>query len=388
MVSSDPFLQEIIQKAFPNISPQEADKFISIAEIRSYPADQVLCQEGQVESTFYIIVEGEVRVSKKVSESEERTLNSLGRGDFFGEYALLHDAPRMATITTVGTTEVMEISRESFNRLLSRNSNVSMAMVRVVSERLRETNEMSVEDLRLKAGELAQAYQQLAEMDFARREFLTAIAHELRTPLTAATGFLQGVKMGIVAPDQLDDALETAASNLQKIIALVNDILFLQEMDLIMPEPDTMNLGSVVRVAVNSQRNYAKENGVNIETVFENDLPQVRGGAKSLERVFSALIQNAIKFSPGGGRVVVTVGLSGSQEIAVRIRDWGVGIPEEALPYIFDRFYHLDQVEGHMFGGLGLGLAIAHQVIAQHGGEIQVTSYLGEGSLFTVKLPL
>src|SRR5690606_5688647 len=110
------------------------------------------------------------------------------------------------------------------------------AMVSEISRRLRSNDQMAVDDLRLRASELADAYQKLAEQDFARREFLTNIAHELRTPLMAASGFLQMLQSGAMSGNQISTAIETVSRNVQQIVTLVNDILFLQEMELVLPE--------------------------------------------------------------------------------------------------------------------------------------------------------
>src|SRR5512137_587403 len=109
-------------------------------------------------------------------------------------------------------------------------------MVREISRRLRENDELAIEDLKMRASELAEAYQKLAEQDLARREFITNVAHELRTPLMAAGGFLQLLQKGIITQDKLPATIDTVARNIQQITTLVNDILFLQEMDLILPK--------------------------------------------------------------------------------------------------------------------------------------------------------
>ena len=134
---------------------------------------------------FYLMLEGEVQVTKVINQSEVRLLTNLGPGDFFGEMALIHNAPRAASVTTVQPTTVLEINKQIFDQMLHRNASVSLAMVREVSRRLRENDEMAIEDLRVKSQELALAYQQLAEQEYAQHEFLSTIAHELRTPLTA-----------------------------------------------------------------------------------------------------------------------------------------------------------------------------------------------------------
>jgi signal transduction histidine kinase len=378
--------RQVLQRAFPGIPTEEAEAMISSGKVHPYPPNTVLCREGAIENTFYIILEGEVQVTKLINELETRFLKHLKEGDFFGEMALIHNAPRAATVFTTAPCTILEIHKDDFSKLLEQSSSMSLAMVREVSRRLRENDEMAIGDLRLKARELAGAYQQLAEQDFARREFLTTIAHELRTPLTAASGFLQLVRMGMLEGQTLTNAMDAIARNVQDIVSLTNDILFLQEMDLILPEFVSTDVGAIVVKLVEQMRPRAVHNAVGIKYEIAPDLPPVNGDVKSLERAISALLDNAIKFSPDGGDVAVNVGFN-AEQLWVRVEDHGVGIPTDVLPLIFDRFFHMDHVGNYLFRGLGLGLSVAKQVIEQHGGKILVESELGKGSTFTILLP-
>ncbi|HOG78348.1 MAG TPA: HAMP domain-containing sensor histidine kinase, partial [Anaerolineaceae bacterium] len=262
---------------------------------------------------------------------------------------------------------------------------MSMAIVQQISKRLRENDEMAIEDLREKAGQLAEAYQQLAEQDYTRRVFLTTIAHELRTPLMAANGFLQILRSGALQGQAFTAALETVSRNLTEITTLTNDILFLQEMELILPAFEQTDVGGLVASAVEQQREKAERNGVGMTMTIAPGLPRIPADSKSLERAIVAMIDNGIKFSPDGGAVNVDVGFN-EVEVWVRIQDHGVGIPAKYLPRIFERFFHLDEVAGHLFRGAGLGLSIARQVIEQHKGRVTVESELGRGSTFTIHL--
>ncbi|HEY9077981.1 MAG TPA: ATP-binding protein [Anaerolineaceae bacterium] len=377
--------REVLTLAFPGIQESVAEEIIQTAQTVHYPAGITLCKEGAIEDTFYIILQGEVRVTKVINDAEERLLKNLHQGDFFGEMAIIHQAPRAATVTTTRPTTVLEIRKDRFSSLLERSTSISMAMIRYVSQRLRENDEMAIEDLREKARQLAIAYQQLADLEQARTQFLSTIAHELRTPLMAANGFLHIIRSGMLRGDALKAGLDTIARNMQDITTLTNDILFLQEMDLILMDFVPVDLGSVVASAVESQRERAGRNKIGINMNIAPNLPPVSGDPHSLERALSAIIDNAIKFSPDGGEVSVEVSHD-DHHVHVQIIDHGVGIPAESLPYIFDRFFHLDKIGNHLFRGAGLGLSIAREVIEQHQGEITVTSELGKGSHFKVTL--
>jgi len=379
--------RDVLRKAFPGIPQREAEGMVSIGKIQTYPVGVTLCNEGAVENIFYIILDGQVQVSKVINEKETRQLKFLERGDFFGEMGLIHDAPRAATVSTTQPTTVLSIEKRAFEQLLQNSSSVSLAMVKEVSRRLRENDEMAIEDLRLKAGELATAYQRLAQEDFARREFLTTIAHELRTPLTSASGFLEMVRTRRVDRSTMDMALDTVARNLQQIISLVNDILFLQEVELVLPEMHLADLGEVVLSAVEQIKPQAEDHNIRFLLDIAPHLVNIPGHFKSLERAITMVLDNAIKFSPKGGDVQITV-QGDQQSVSVIISDQGIGISAQVLPHIFDRFFHVEEIGEELVGGLGLGLAITKQVIDQHGGQISVESAEGKGSTFTITIIL
>jgi signal transduction histidine kinase len=381
-----------LQVVFPGLREDEAKDLLDSGEIHEYPAGTVLCHEDAYEATFYIILRGKVLVTKQIALDQQRNLKILDAGDFFGEMAIIHKAPRAATVTTIEPTRVIEIYKEAFDQLLGSSASVARAMVQEVSRRLRENDAMAIEDLRLKAGELAMAYQRLAEQEYSRHEFLTTIAHELRTPLTAANGFLQMVEKGLMHDQALDlevqqAALHSASRNLQEIINLVNDILFIQEMDLILPRFEPTDLRQVLVNANERFKSQASECQVRVELDLPADLPSVMGDAKSLERACAAILDNAIKFSHTGGTVWVSAKPE-ADKVCVEIRDQGVGIAENVLPRIFDRFFHIDQIEGRLYRGAGLGLSIARQVIEQHKGSILVTSALSQGTVVHFNMPV
>lgn len=376
-----------VNKAFPGIPESEAEKLILAGQVNKYAPGTSLCQEGNVEDTFYVILSGGVEVTKQINDTENRLLKKLYPGDFFGEMGLIHDAPRAATVTTTSDVTVMEIDKLGFKEVLQESSTVSLAMVREVSRRLRENDEMAIEDLRLKAGELAEAYQQLAEHDLARREFLTTIAHELRTPLTSASGYLQMIQMGAMQGEDHKRALESVSNSVQRIIDLTNDILFLQEMDLIFSNFLPINLRDMIQNIIDDEKDHAGKMGVKVEFEVEESLPLIHGDLKSLDRAFRALLNNAIKFSLNGG--VVEIRVTSTQEyVLVHIRDEGIGIRESDLAHIFDRFWRTEEYEGVLFDGIGLGLAIAKQVVKQHKGTIDIESEYKKGAEFIVALPL
>lgn len=375
----------IIPRAFPGIRPDEIEALIAHSSIHTYEPGTTICRENAIEDRFYMILDGEAEVTKNINNNEARLLKTLSPGDFFGEMALIHNAPRAATVTVKTTLTTLELDKAAFNQVLHNTTSIALAMVSEISDRLRANDQMAVDDLRMRASELAEAYQKLAEEELARRDFLSSVAHQIRTPLMVATGYLQLLQKGIMTGDQLTAGIDTVARNVQQITTLVNDILFLQEMELVLPDFQVVDMNEVARQVADRYTKRAGERDIKIRFTPQSGLPPVSGDAKSLERALMALVDNAIKFSPAGGDVALRTMIKGGS-VLIAVEDHGIGIARENLPRIFDRFYHVDRSGDELFDGIGLGLAITRQVIEQHHGSLDVTSEPGKGSIFTITL--
>lgn len=376
---------KIIPHAFPGIGPEEVQDIIANSRIKSYPAGTVICRENSIENSFYMILEGRFEVTKTISNVQARHLKTLYPGDFFGEMALIHKAPRAATVSAISDGTLLELDENGFEQVLKRSSSVAMAMVSEISNRLRQNDEMAIEDLRLRAAELADAYKKLAEQELARREFLTNIAHELRTPLMIASGYLQAVRSGMVPSEHVEASVETISRNVDQIVTLTNDILFLQEMDLVLPEFQKVELPRIVKLVIEKLHPKAASRQITITHIHDELVPPVRGDMKSLERAIAAVLDNAVKFSKPGGEVELRYTEENST-VSLIIQDHGIGIAQDILPRIYDRFFHLERIGDDLYGGVGIGLSIARQVILQHKGTINAESKPGLGSRFTITL--
>ena len=375
----------IIPRAFPGIKPNEVQEIIVNSQIKSYPAETVLCQEDAIESTFYMILEGDFEVTKTINNTEKRLLKTLGAGDFFGEMALIHNAPRAATVKALSSSVVLELNKEGFDRVLKHSPSVATAMVAEISNRLRQNDQLAIEDLRLRASELADAYQKLAQQEMARKEFLTSIAHELRTPLTAASGYLHTLKKGKLSGEQLQVTIETVSRNVDQIVNLTNDLLFLQEQELVLHDFQPVDMLQLVELVMGKLAAKAKARGISIKIRGNTRVPPAQGDEPSLERALTGLIDNAIKFSAPNGTVDIRFADLGNH-VTVSVVDHGIGIDPQIRPFIFERFFHLEKTGEELYSGLGIGLSITKQVIQQHRGTLDVDSEPGKGSTFTISL--
>src|SRR5215208_2338631 len=278
----------IIPRAFPGITPDEIEELIANSQVHSHLPDAILCRENEVEDRFYMILEGEAEVTKNINNIESRLLKTLAPGDFFGEMALIHNAPRAATVTAKSALTTLELDKAAFDRVLRQSTSIAMAMVSEISNRLRQNDQMAVEDIRIRASELAEAYQKLAEQELARREFLSNVAHELRTPLMVASGYLQMLQKGMLQGTQLKAGVDTVARSVQQIVSLVNDLLFLQEMELVLPDFQAVDMNEVAYIVVGKYADAAHDQNVSLRLVPSPNLPPVSGDAKFLERALMA----------------------------------------------------------------------------------------------------
>jgi signal transduction histidine kinase len=376
---------KIIPRAFPGIKPEEVQEIIVNSRITTYPPETVVCRENAAEYVFYMILEGDLEVTKVINNSETRLLKTLTAGDFFGEMALIHNAPRAATVKSKTNVIMLELDKDGFNRVLKQSPSVAMAMVKEISSRLRQNDDMAIEDLRMRASELADAYQRLAEHELMRREFLSNVAHELRTPLMVASGYLHAVQKGMVSNDQLTATLDTVARNVDQITTLANDLLFLQEIELVLPEFQPVDIIGVVNKVVYNYEQKAKTRQIALKVKGDRGVAKVKGDVQSLERAITALVDNAVKFSAPNGEVEIRFAEQGNR-VRISVEDHGIGIAPEIRPRIFDRFFHLDKNGDQLYSGLGIGLSITRQVIQQHQGMLDVESEAGKGSKFTMSL--
>jgi signal transduction histidine kinase/DNA-binding response OmpR family regulator len=222
-------------------------------------------------------------------------------------------------------------------------------------------------------------------------EFLATLSHELRTPLNAVLGWCDILNRSEkVSPAEISEGINTIERNARAQARIIGDILDMSgiiagKMRLLI---QPLDLASVVRDAVETARPAAQAKGIHLHGAREGALGQVSGDGNRLQQVFWNLLNNAVKFTPKGGTVQVKLERIDSH-IEVSVTDSGVGIRPDFLPHVFDRFRQADASTTRQYGGLGLGLSIAKQLVELHGGKITVESAgVGMGAKFIVSLPL
>lgn len=221
-------------------------------------------------------------------------------------------------------------------------------------------------------------------------EFLATLSHELRTPLNAIQGWTQILRHHNAAPQDFQRGLEAIERNVRAQTQIVNDLLDMSRIisGQVLLEVRPMSLQEVIQAAIDTVRPSADSRGIRIQMLLDSKIGPVRGDANRLQQVLWNLLANAVKFTPKGGRVTVTLERVDSH-VEITIDDTGIGIDPEFLPFVFDRFRQADAGIARRYGGLGLGLSIVKSLVELHGGSVRVKSPgRDQGSTFTVALPL
>lgn len=215
------------------------------------------------------------------------------------------------------------------------------------------------------------------------------VAHDLKAPISAIRGFADLVNNGGELNALQHKYLDRIYHSLNNMQALVDDLLDIAWMDSDQSlKLQRVHLGNLMQRALETLRNHAEKRNTQISTHIPDDLPNLFGDARRLERAFTNLVNNAIKYTPIGGQVTISLSADGEYQV-VEVADTGIGIPEDYLPHIFKRFYRVPRQDEALakIDGTGLGLAIVKSVIDLHQGNITVYSKVSEGSVFTVRLP-
>src|SRR5258708_28153097 len=198
---------------------------------------------------------------------------------------------------------------------------------------------------------------------------------------------MQLIRSGSLNGPALQVGLEKVCSGMKQIVSLINDLLFVQEMELIKPAMRAVNVADVLVTIAHEAQERAAVNHLTILIDAPDALPTIEADPDGLLRALRALLDNAIKFSPGGGEIHVNATAS-DNVLEIAVADPGIGIEPDFMPRIFDRYQREEKRGNYLFGGIGLGLAIAIHLIESFGGSIDVQSAVGEGSVFTVRLPI
>lgn len=240
-------------------------------------------------------------------------------------------------------------------------------------------------------GQLAVAFNRMsAELELletSRRDLVANVSHELKTPITAIRAHLENLLDGVEEPNH--EVLEVMLAQSERLGRLVEQLLDLSRLESgeVPLRREEVSLGPLVTQVMSEIEVASADRDVDVRSDVPDDLPSIEADPERVHQVIFNLVDNAVRFTPEGGEVRIQAHRhNGSVEVSVA--DTGVGIPPEALPRLFERFYRVDPARAREDGGTGIGLAIARSVVEAHGGTIRAESEPGQGSTFTFDLPV
>ena len=364
MTNSINDLSEVIRLTHENLE-QETKRLTSIL---SYMTDGVLAtnRRGQ------IIMVNEM-AAKQLNVNPDEVLNTsildlLSLGDDYDLRSLITEVPELTIDSQDENGEYLSL-RVRF-ALIRRESGFISGLVAV----LHDTTEQDKEERE-------------------RRLFVSNVSHELRTPLTSVKSYLEALDDGALSEPVAPDFVKVSLNETNRMMRMVTDLLSLSRIDNETSQLDIelTNFTAFITFILNrfdKIKSQSQEDTKKYELIREYPITPiwVEIDTDKMTQVIDNILNNAIKYSPDGGKIKVGMKTTDAQLI-ISISDEGLGIPKKDLPRIFDRFYRVDKARSRSQGGTGLGLAIAKEIIKQHKGFIWAKSEYGKGSTFTIVLP-
>jgi PAS domain S-box-containing protein len=318
-----------------------------------------------------------------------------GRSEFYPEIseesvaASATDEEHLRLLRSVGMSSLMVVPISARGQALG-----ALTFIRERSRPAFTREDLALaEELGRRAGgavENARVYRQVEELNRLKDDFLATLSHELRTPLTAIMGWTGLLRRRNLEPRAAERAVETIDRNARLQAQLINDVLDVSAIvaGKLQVDPRPLDLVDAVQAAVETVRPQAEAKGLQLTAHSAEESLLTMGDEARLQQVIANLLANAVKFTPSGGSVHVTLDQADGAA-RVRVQDTGAGISPSFLPHLFERFRQADSSTRRQHGGLGLGLSIVRYLVEGHGGRIEAESGgEGKGACFTVLLPL
>ena len=226
------------------------------------------------------------------------------------------------------------------------------------------------------------------KLDNMRKEFVADVSHELKTPITSIMGYSDTLLEGEYDKETQERFLKVIATESRRMAKLVTDLLTLSRFDnnRVLQEKEKFDLGTLVKQCQESLEIQVAKKNHRVECFVTADVPPVYADKEGIERVVLNILTNAIKYTPEGGNIKIYVGFV-YNDAYIKVIDNGLGIPEEDLKRIFERFYRVDKARTRQMGGTGLGLSIAKEILDRNNGSINIKSEVGKGTEVVIRIP-
>jgi len=230
----------------------------------------------------------------------------------------------------------------------------------------------------------------LKKLERMRVDFVANVTHEIKTPLTAIMGFVETLQEGAIEDrETAKKFLSTIARHAERLNRLVDDLLTISNTELgeIHFSFESVALSGIAQSVLHMIQQKAEEKKIEIASAIPEGLPLIRADRDRLSQVLINVLDNAVKFTPEGGRVTLAASPAAGQEVVVRITDTGIGVPKDEISRLGERFYRVDKTRSRELGGTGLGLSIVKHLMAAHKGRMEIESQLGRGTSVSLYLP-
>ena len=355
---------------FAGLNSQELADLHKIAQERRLPGGAQIFQEGDPGDGLYVIRNGSVQITHRGGMKIQHVFSTLKPGDIFGEMAVIEDRPRSATALALAEVELYFFPRAEMRGLLQHSPGLAFNTLNMVSQRLRDFNELHVREL-IQTESLALI-----------GRFAQSIVHDLKNPLSIIGLCAEMFDMPHISAETKAKTQARIRKQVDRVSDLVGDILIFSENTRHQHTRQPVNFRKFLEEMLPDLKTEVEIKSVRL--VLEGTVPEamVRLDARRLSRVFYNLTGNATDFTPEGGVIYVRCTLAG-QEIITEMEDTGPGVAPEIASKLFQAFASHGKTHG-----TGLGLSICKKIIEDHGGRIWARSEPGRGAIFCFALPL
>jgi signal transduction histidine kinase len=381
------FLREIY--FFRDLDDDEVRFVESFCKEEQFAEGEVVFGEGSTGEKFYIVLSGTVEVWKDFAGENPDRIATHGKGYLFGEMALVDNMPRSATVTAGSDVRLLYLTRDEFQEVLGKSSNIAISVIRSISAMVRKSNQSFLDSLHRRNRELEEANQELRETQQELLEaerltnigkFSSMILHDIRNPISVIKSYGEMIRLHNDDPGRVEKYTSNILRETDRLGQFANELLDYSRGEVRLDLRIT-NLDSLLdRVRSEIESRFGSRN---IELSIECSYHEaVILDEERLVRVFLNLAENARKAMPNGGTLTIEARQEGDH-ILFRVSDTGEGMRREVVERIFEPFYSSSKT-----GGTGLGLVIVKNVVEAHDGALDVTSTPRQGSTFEIRLPL
>lgn len=358
------------EKAFTHLLREELSESECAAHLRQFRAGDTIFAAGDAGDGLYVIESGRVQIAAMVDRTESRPLATIGPGDFFGEMAVLDDAPRSATAIAEADTQAFYLSRGELLELLKRHPGLALTLIREFSARMRAVNKKYLDEII--QGERLAVVGRSAH----------TIVHDFKNPLIVI-GLAAEVAGGASTPPIVrQKARDSISRQVDRMTQMLNELIEFARPTGRQPAMSVVVFGPYLNGLITEIRAEIAPRRVTLE--LANPPPEIEVSIEPnrLARVFYNLVNNAVEAMPRGGQITLQFKV-GAGELQVDLRDTGSGIAPEIAKKLFEPFATHGKAQG-----TGLGLSICKRIVEDHGGRIWAESEADKGATFSFTLPL